>query len=87
MPGNKGWTDKPTSEVIFRLFNDVNTVRSGDPHASTYVVGLDTEQKRILDLLGVTALDQPGVEVAPLRTPKPGDRTFKPVPRSKRAKR
>ncbi len=66
------------------IFNDVNTVRSGDPESTTWVVGLDTEQLRILDLLGVDAFDQPGVAVAAPRTPKPGDRTFKPVPRHKR---
>lgn len=85
MPGNKGWTNKPTTEVIFRLFRGINTVHSGDPRELvTHVVGLNTEQVRVLDLLGVTSLHQPRVRMAPPREPVPGDRAFKPVPRQKK---
>ena len=83
MPSNKGWSDNPTTEVIFRLFRGINTIRSGGADAVTHVVGLDTEQVRVLDLLGVTALRQPRVQMAPPRVPVPGDRSFKPVPRPK----
>jgi transposase len=85
MPGNKRWTDKPTAEVVFRLFENLHTVTvGGGLDARTYVTGLNTEQVRILDLLGVDLRSRQGVEFGEVRTPRPGERAFKPVRRVKR---
>jgi len=87
MPGNKGWTDKPTTEVVFRLFESIHTVTLGGSDTPTYVTGLNTEQVRILDLLGIDLRSRAGVEFGEVCTPRPGERAFKPVPRAKRQSR
>lgn len=85
MPGNKRWTDKPTAEVVFRLFENLHTVTLGSgSQARAYVTGLNTEQVRILELLGIDLRSRPGVEFGEVRKPRPGERAFKPVPRAKR---
>ena len=86
MPGNKRWTNKPTAEVLFRLFENLHTVTVSAPDGDggTYVTGLNTEQVRILELLGIDLRARPGVEFGEVREPRPGERAFKPVPRAKR---
>ncbi|MGH9459385.1 MAG: IS1634 family transposase [Thermoanaerobaculia bacterium] len=84
MPGNKRWTARPTAEVLFRLFENVQTVTLGGLDERVYVTGLNTEQVRILDLLGIDLRSRPGVEFGEVRTPVPGERAFKPVPRVER---
>lgn len=87
MPGNKRWTDNPTTEVVFRLYENLNTVSmDGDDEAPVYVTGLNTEQVRIFDLLGIDLRAQPRVEFGDVRKPRPGQRAFKPIPRPKRKK-
>ncbi len=86
MPGNKRWTDMPTTEVVFRLFENLNTVSLEDEDAPIYVTGLNTEQVRVLDLLGVDLRAHPWVEFGQVRKPRPGERAFKPIPRPKRKK-
>jgi len=84
MPGNRGqgWTARPTTEVLFRLFEGINTVR-GLPtgEARVVVTGMNTEQVRILDLLDVGVLSTPGVSVVEPTVPTRG-RAAKPVPRT-----
>jgi transposase len=81
MPGNKGWTQSPTTEVVFRLFNNVNTLQPADPSEPVLVLGLDTEQVRVLRLLGVDALWRPGIALGHVKEPVPGNRSFRPRPR------
>lgn len=87
MPGNRVWTAKPTSEVLFRLFENLSTFRSGEPGAAVLVTGLNTEQVRILELLGVDLLARHGVAHTTPREPRPGERAFKPRPRQTRKSR
>ncbi len=81
MPGNKGWTASPTTEVIFRLFNSINVLRTGEPGSLPLVLNMNTEQIRVLKLLGVDCLDHTRVRVAPPHTPRRGSRASKPIPR------
>ena len=83
MPGNRGqgWTARPTTEVLFRLFEGINTLRGvGEADVRVVVTGMNTEQVRILDLLGVETLKAPGVRVVEPKVPTRG-RAAKPVPR------
>lgn len=86
MPGNKGWTDSPTTEVVFRLFNNVNTLEPADRNEPVLILGLDTEQVRILKLLGVDALWRPGIALGHVKEPVPGERSFRPRPRPRRSR-
>ncbi len=83
MPGNRGqgWTNKPTAEVLFRLFERISTVRglSGRP---TLVTNMNTEQVRVLRLLRCPLLSNPRVTIVEPSEPKPGDRAWKPKPRA-----
>jgi len=80
MPGNRGqgWTARPTTEVLFRLFEGISTIRGAEPRV--VVTGMNTEQVRILDLLAVSVLSDPGVRVVEPVVPTRG-RAAKPVPR------
>src|SRR5208282_2897411 len=80
MGGNKGFTPAPTTEVIFRHFEAIFTVRhAGEPGVT--VTNLTTEQVRVLRLLGNDVLDRPGVALATPRVPLRGQRGFRPAPR------
>ncbi len=85
MPGNKGWTKTPTTEVVFRLFEGVFTRRAPDLGSDVEVTNLNTQQVRILKLLGNDVLERPGVRVVTPREPRPGERAFKPRPRRRKA--
>ncbi len=82
MPSNKGWNDHPTTEVLFRLFWNVGTLRGASPNGTVLVMGMNTEQVRILNLLGHSLPTQEGVRIHKPRKPRPGERAWKPVPRS-----
>jgi transposase len=72
-------TDKPTTEVLFRLFAGIGAVRSGP---TVFVTNMTTEQARALELLGNTVLDKPGVEIVTPQAPRPGRRGYRrPRPR------
>jgi transposase len=86
IPSNKEWTDKPTTEVLFRLFENINTFRSGAIDAPVLITGLNTEQVRILELLGHDLLVRHGVSYVKPKVPLPGERAFKPRPRRARGK-
>lgn len=88
MPGNKRWTDRPTAEVVFRLFENINTltVQQPDGDTSTWITGLNTEQVRIMNLLGIDLCERSGVQLGEIHEPRPGERAFKPVPRKRRSK-
>jgi transposase len=75
MPGNIGWTDQPTTEVIFRLFEGIFTLHDAAT-AETTVTNMTTEQVRVLRLLGNEVLDRPNVTFAPPSIPRPGQRGF-----------
>lgn len=81
MPGNRRWTDKPTTQVLFRLFGGIATVRN--PHTDyVAVVNVNTQQLRVLGILGVDLKSFGRVVVAEPREPRPGERAWKPVPRA-----
>ncbi len=84
MPNNRGkpWTDKPTAEVLFRLFEGVFATRGLLPDGRVLVSNTNTEQIRILRLLGNGLLHAPDVVFAEPRQPRRGERASKPVPRS-----
>jgi len=84
MPGNRGqgWTAKPTTEVVFRLFEGIDTLRGVLPDGAVVVTNTNTEQIRLLRLLGHALLETPGVVFAEPRVPRPGERAWKPVPRT-----
>ncbi len=80
MPGNKGWTAKPTTQVLFRLFDGIRTMR--DPRSGkTMILNVNTEQVRVFDLLGVRLKNLDNVIVATPREPVSGERAWKPKPR------
>lgn len=73
--GNLATTAKPTTEVAFRLFAGVSTLRM--PGAETVrVVNLTTAQTAGYKRLGCDVLDRPGVVVEPPRPVEPGDRGY-----------
>ena len=77
IPGNnKSFTNSPTTEVIFRLFEAIFTVRAaGRP--SVTVTNLTTEQVRVLRLLENDVLDSPEVVTATPRIPGRGQRGYR----------
>ncbi len=80
-PGNKGWTTRPTTEVVFRLFEGINTIRvDGVPGVT--VTNMTTAQRDALELLNHSMLTEPGVAYAQLAKPKPRHRGW----RAKKAK-
>ena len=75
IPGNDNRrTDRPTTEVVFRLFEGIFAVRAG---GMTTVTNMTTEQARLLELLGNTSLARPGVRVAAPQPPASGQRGHK----------
>ncbi len=86
MPGNRGqgWTDKPTTEVLFRLFEGIDTWRGVDSAGSTLIMNTNTEQLRVLSLLGIELDNHDrGVRVVEPREPRRGERARKPRKRGK----
>ena len=63
--GNKGQgrTDRPTAEVVFRLFRQLKSMplRLADGREITWLVNLNTEQHRVLKLLKSDLLERDGV--------------------------
>jgi len=85
MSGNIGTTTTPTTEVLYRLFRGISTVRTtDDPLAATTIVNLNVEQLRLLDVLQCDILKRPGVVIAPPRTPRRGERAHRAYVRRKR---
>jgi len=79
-------TNKPTTEVLFRLFEGIAAVRSGP---TVLVANLTTEQARALKLLNNLVLEKPNVVVATPRAPRPGRRGYRRLhsaPRKARAR-
>lgn len=87
IPGNLKPTNKPTTEVVFRLFEGVAAARrAGSP--GVVVENLTTAQVEGYRALGVGVLDRPGVSTATPRAPGPGDRGYyRPRPRRRRRQR
>jgi transposase len=78
LSGNIGTTTKPTTEVLYRLFRGISTVRtSDDPASPVTVANLNVEQLRVLDLLGCSSHRRPGVVIAPPRAPRRGERAYR----------
>lgn len=84
MPGNRGWTRTPTTEVIFRAFRGVSTLDTKVLGEPIYVIQIDTEQVRLFNLFGLDLLHRAGIACLEPRVPRPGSRTAKPVPRGRR---
>jgi transposase len=76
-------TNRPTTEVLFRLLEGIAAVRSGP---TVLVTNMTTEQRRALELLGNTILAKPNVVVATPRAPQPGRRGYR-RPRLESARR
>lgn len=72
IPGNKGWTDAPTTEVIFRLMRGLGTVRLGDGKA--LVTNITTPQLDALRILDCPLLARPDVQLTKATKPAPGRR-------------
>ena len=81
-PGNKGWTQQPTTEVIFRLFDGISTLRL-EGHDEVTVMNMTTAQHDALKLLDHPLLRQEGVAFARLTQPKPRRRGWRAVKKPK----
>lgn len=84
MPGNKGWTATPTTNVIFETFRGLHTIDTGQEGAPIYVAGIDTEHVRLFKLFGMDFHQRAGVACVEPKIPRQGSRTAKPVPRKKK---
>lgn len=73
IPGNKGWTDQPTTEVIFRLFYGVTTLRLG-ADGPIVVTNLTTPQLDAMRLFDCPILSRPDVRLTAPTMPAPGMR-------------
>ncbi len=76
IPGNKGPTATPTTEVVFRLMEGLSSLRS--PTSPTTVVGVTTDQAKLLRVLGNDLLDRPSLTVQVPAIPKRGQRGYVP---------
>jgi len=88
MPGNRGWTQRPTTQVLFRLFEGIRTLH--DPESKlTVPLGTNTEQVRVLGLMGIRLEDLGRglgeVVVSKPRVPRRGERAARPVSREERS--
>jgi transposase len=79
IPGNKGPTATPTTAVVFRLMAGLSTIRSGSSRVS--VVGMTTEQAKLLRLLGTDLLDRPSLTIQTPSTPRRDQRGYVPPER------
>ncbi len=83
IPGNRGVTAKPTTQVVFRLLHGISTLRRSDT-AQVLITNMHEEQLNAFELLGVDLESIPGVRLGPLRTVRPGKRGARPTPRAHR---
>lgn len=77
IPGNIGFTDKPTTEVVFRLMENIWCRSGNTPGARATVLNMTTEQARLLEILDNKILNQPHIDVetpTPPRRPQRGYR-------------
>lgn len=79
-PGNKGFTAKPTTEVIFRLFEGIDTLRF-EGREDVTVTNMTTAQHDALVLLHHPMLKDKRVRFGKLREPKPRRRGARSTPR------
>lgn len=75
-PGNKGRTRRPTTEVIFRLFEGIDALRTPDSQVVA-LMNMSTAQVEALRLLGHELLLDPRVQFGPLREPRRRMRGFR----------
>jgi transposase len=80
IPGNIGWTDQPTTEVVFRLMEGIFTVRSGTPGSAVSVTNMTTPQAQLLKLLGSDLLHRPSVHIEAPTPPQRGQRGYEVLP-------
>jgi transposase len=78
IPGNIGWTDIPTTEVVFRLMAGTLARRNGGSGAPVTVMNMTTEQARLLTLLGNDLLERPSVHVETPTIPTRAQRGYRP---------
>jgi transposase len=83
-PGNKGFTATPTTDVIFRLFERVDTLRVDGVEGVT-ITNMTTAQHDALELLGHPLLIDPRVTFDDLRAPAPRQRGWRGRPRRRDA--
>ena len=81
IPGNRGRTEKPTSEVLFRLLENTMSVPVIAEDGKTYklLMNVTTEKACALRLLGINLLESPEV-IVEIIEPKRGQRGYKPKP-------
>jgi transposase len=87
IPGNKGPTAKPTTEVVFRLMEGLSSIRSDSPGSLVTVVGMTTEQARLLRLLRSDLLDRPLLKMQSPTIPRRGQRGYIPASGKSRGRR
>jgi transposase len=81
-PGNKGLTARPTTEVVFRLFEGIDTMRiEGQP--GVIISNMSTAQRDALVLLDHALLKDPRVNLGKLREPRPRRRGWRWKPKTK----
>lgn len=81
IPGNRGRTKKPTSEVIYRLMEGTLSlpVLLEDGTVGRWLSGITTEKADLLRLIGCDLLERPGI-FANIKPPGPAQRGYRPPP-------
>ena len=78
MPGNRGWTEIPTATVLYRLFEGLKVIHYNSPDGPIkLLVGLTTEQARILTILGNDLLVRPDLVIGQVNEPNAGQRGYR----------
>lgn len=78
MPGNRGWTDIPTATVLYRLFEGLKVIHYNSPDGPIkLLVGLTTEQARLLTILGNDLLARHDLVIGQINEPHAGQRGYR----------
>ena len=86
IPGNRGWTDIPTSTVLYRLFEGLKVIHYNSPDGPIkLLVGLTTEQSRVLTILENDLLDRPDLIIGQINEPNACQRGYR-APENRRGR-
>jgi len=78
IPGNRGWTSIPTSTVLYRLFEGIKVIHYQSPSGPRkLLVGLTTEQARVLTIMGNDLLNRADLDVGEINEPTTGKRGYR----------
>ena len=85
IPGNRGRTQKPTAEVVYRLMEGTLSlpVLLKDGTVGRWIMGMTTEKAALLRLLDCDLLDRTGI-LANVTSPGPAQRGYRPPPGARR---